>query len=245
MSYVIDVMKKHRSVRSFSQEKIEQRLVEEIISTAQMASTSNFIQAYSVIKVDDRNKRKLLVEFSGNQHYVGEAPVFLVFCADLYRIQELIKQQGLSPNFTTIESFLLTTIDTALFAQNVILAAESQGLGGVYIGGLRNSPKEVSELLELPELVFPLFGMCFGYPGDDLPEQKTRLPLSVVLHHDTYKLNTADVIKKYNQEVKEYYINRTSGKRSDTWSELMAKQFSKPLRPHLKSSINEKGFRLE
>lgn len=244
MNKVIEVMKNHRSIRAFSEQMIEQEQVEEIISAAQMASTSNFIQAYSVIQVHDKEKRKKLAHYSGDQAYVQQAPVFLVFSADLYRLEQVIKQLGSQPNFSTIENFILTTVDTALFAQNVMLAAESKGLGGVYIGGIRNKPEEVSKLLELPELVFPLFGMCIGYSKQET-EAKKRLPLTVTLHHDSYQKQQLQAIKNYDEEIKEYYLRRSKGKRNETWSQQMAQLFSKPLRAHIKSVLNDKGFRLD
>ncbi|MFV9510285.1 oxygen-insensitive NADPH nitroreductase [Tepidibacillus sp. LV47] len=245
MTTVLEIMANHRSIRSFDKRPVSQEKLEKIIATAQMASTSNFIQAYSVIQVTDQEKRKQLAHFSGDQSYVEQAPVFLVFCADLYRIQQVIEYKGEEANFSTIESFLLTTIDTALFAQNVMLAAESLGLGGVYIGGIRNQPEQVSEVLDLPQLVMPLFGMCLGYPAEPIPDQKPRLPLSVVLHQNTYKKEQLNEIHKYDQEIGNYYRKRTNGKREDTWSTMMARLFSKPLRKILRTFIEQKHFRLD
>lgn len=245
MNQVIEIMKNHRSIRNYSDQEVEQKKVEAILSAAQLASTSNFIQAYSVVQVTDQEKRKQLAHFSGDQTYVEQAPVFLVFCADLFRLQLVVKKEKIEPNFSTLESLLLTTIDTALFAQNVMLAAESFGLGGVYIGAIRNQPQEVSAILELPELVVPLFGMCLGYPKEPVPEQKERLPLSVILHQNSYNKNQLDVIKQYDQKIEAYYVKRTDGKRNDNWSKMMARLFSKPLRNHLRRFIQGKGFNME
>ncbi len=245
MNGFLKMIDNHRSIRSFSNQTILQSELEKIISAAQYASTSNFIQAYSVIQVRDTEKRKLLAQYSGNQEYVEKASEFLVFCADLYRLHEAIKYNGYEPDFSTLENFILTTVDTALFAQNVMIGAESKGMGGVFIGGIRNNPEKVSELLELPELVIPLFGICLGYPDSNLPDKKTRLPLTAILHRDAYDKNKIDIIEAYDKNIQEYYIKRTNGKMKDTWSLKMAQLFSKPLRAHLRSFILKKGFKLD
>lgn len=244
MNDVLDTMGKHRSVRSYLDTRVSQQELEQIIEIAQMASTSNFIQAYSVIQVEDKNKRKKLAQYSGNQSYIEEAPIFLVFCADIFRIKKMGEIKGITIDSSTVESFLLPTIDTTLFAQNIMLAAESKGLGGVYIGGIRNNPEKVSQILELPELVIPLFGMCLGYPKD-IPEQKPRLPLSVVLHKDAYQRENLKEINQYDQMIEAYYLRRTNGQRKSSWSEQAAILFSKPQRANFKKLILNKGFLLE
>lgn len=245
MSNLLGVINNHRSIRSYSNKQVDQEDLVEIIKAGQMASTSSFIQAYSVIQVNDKEKRKLLAEYSGGQSYVADAPVFLVFLADLYRLKESILETGNEPIFSTMESFLLASIDASLFAQNVMVAAESKGLGGVYIGGIRNQLEKVGDVLELPDLVLPLFGMCLGYPDANIPEKKKRLPLDVVLHQDTYNTDFKNSIQLYDKAIEEYYIMRTDGQVKDTWSKKMARNFSKPLRPNLKSYIEKEGFKLE
>src|SRR5690606_31594133 len=91
----------------------------------------------------------------------------------------------------TVENFIVATVDTALAAQNAVIAAESLGLGAVYIGGLRNNIEQVSELLRLPELVYPLFGMCLGVPAQS-PMTRPRLPLDSILHTDTYQIERTE-----------------------------------------------------
>ncbi|MCV5307300.1 nitroreductase NfsA, partial [Escherichia coli] len=83
------------------------------------------------------------------------------------------------------EQLLIGVVDTALLAQNALIAAESLGLGGVYIGGLRNSIEAVTELLELPQHVLPLFGLCLGWPADN-PDIKPRMPAAMLVHENRY-----------------------------------------------------------
>lgn len=242
MNDTINLIKSHKSIRKFLNKPLEEYKINEIISCSQAASTSSFMQAYTIIRVNDMKKRKALYELSGNQSYILECPLFLVFCADLHKFEIACELNGTKVSEGYTEAFIISTVDTSLAAQNTILAAESLGLGGVYIGGIRNNPEEVSKLLELPQNVYPVFGMCLGYP-DENPDLKQRLPMEVILCEDRYDVNDKlGSIKDYDAFISNYYEQRTNGLRKDTWTEQMAKLISKPLRPHMKEFLQNKGF---
>lgn len=242
MNQTIELLKSHRSIRAFKDQTVEQTLVEEIVVAGQAAATSSFIQACTVIQVSNPETRSKLAQCAGNQKYVETAPVFLVFCADMHRHQlacDLHKAE-MQSGFT--EQFITATVDCGLFAQNSAVAAESLGLGVVYIGGLRNQIAEVSELLELPELVYPVFGMCIGYP-DQNPEVKPRLPLGIALKQEVYSsTQDSEQLAEYDKEVKEYYRTRTGGTKEMTWTEQISGMLIKEARPHMLSFLQSKGF---
>ena len=179
MNEVIKLLQSRSSVRKFTDQIIPQDALEELIKCGQAAATSSFIQACTVIQVEDTSKRNLLVDLAGGQPYVASAAKFLVFCADMNRHKLVCDMHNSKMESGYTEQFITATVDVALFAQNVMTAAQSLGIGGVYIGGIRNNIAEVSDLLELPTLVYPVFGMCLGYPAQD-PETKPRLPISVI-----------------------------------------------------------------
>lgn len=239
---VLALLKQHRSIRKFTDRPVSPACIESLIEAGQAAATSSFIQACTVIQVSDPAKRTALAECAGNQVYVESAPIFLVFCADMQRHQRVceLHQSEMLSGFT--EQFITATVDCALFAQNTSIAAESIGLGIVYIGGLRNQIARVTELLELPHLVYPVFGMCLGYPDQD-PEVKPRLPLSVVLKHDRYE-DSEDIaaIQAYDQEVVRYYESRTGGNKSMGWSDQIAGMLVKEARPHMLNYLQTQGF---
>ncbi len=116
---------------------------------------------------------------------MARAPVFLVFCADLNRLEAVCRIHDIAAEKGWAEQFVTATVDAALLAQNVLLAAESLGMGGVFIGGIRNDPQTVCELLEIPDQVYPVFGMCLGWPAHD-PPPKPRLPADAILFTDRY-----------------------------------------------------------
>lgn len=242
MNPTIELLNSHRSIRKFTDEPVAQSTVDTLIKAGQAAATSSFIQACTVIQVSQGERRDALAEMANNQAYVSEAPVFLVFCADMKRHKLACDMHDADMLSGYTEQFLTASMDCALFAQNVIVAAESLGLGGVYIGGLRNKIQGVSDLLELPELVYPVFGMCLGHP-DQNPEVKPRLPLDVVLKQDRYDdSQDAKRIAAYDSDVREYYKTRTGGNKDMTWSEQISGMLVKEARPHMLPFLNGKGF---
>ncbi|WP_299198736.1 oxygen-insensitive NADPH nitroreductase [uncultured Amphritea sp.] len=245
MNAVIELLNSHRSIRKFTDQPIPQETVNTLVQAGQAAATSSFIQACTVIQVNDQDKRNQLVECSGGQAYVGEAPVFLVFCADMQRNKLACEMNDAEINSGFTEQFITATVDVGLFAQNLTIAAESLGLGIVYIGGIRNQIARVSELLELPELVYPVFGLCLGYP-DQNPEVKPRLPVEVILKQDSYSdSGDKETIAEYDKSVREYYQSRTGGNKEMTWSEQMSGMLVKEARPHMLSFLQERGFLLK
>lgn len=245
MNEIIDLLKCHRSIRKFTDHPVDQELVETLVQAGQCAATSSFIQACTVIQVHDKSARDKLCTCAAGQMYVKEAPIFLVFCADMKR-HKLACDMHDSPMLSGFtEQFLTASLDCALFAQNVLIGAESVGLGGCYIGAIRNKIAEVDQILDLPELVYPVFGMCLGYPDQD-PETKPRLPGPVVLKHDRYDHHhDRELIETYDDRVRQYYQSRTGGTKDNSWSEQISEMLVNESRPHMLDYLKLKGFLLK
>lgn len=242
---VTKLLQAHRSIRKFQQKPISQQDMEQIILSAQAAPTSSHVQAYSIVGVTDQTKRDRIAEYAGNQAYISTCSHFLVFCADFYRLEKLLsaRQIDATPALETTEKLLVGTVDASLAAQNAAIAAESLGLGIVYIGGIRRNPDKVSELLRLPHRVYPVFGVCLGYPDQD-PQTKPRLPMDVIYHENEYIEfeQQRGFLQEYDEQVKQYYTQRTGGTRQDTWSDSMEKLLTQPSREHMQSFLEERGF---
>lgn len=247
MNATIELLKQHRSIRKYKDTPVPEEHVVEIISTAQAAPTSSNIQAYSVVAVREAEKRRRLAELAGNQPYIAESPVFLIWCADLNKIRKAIRLHEDTELNQNAELFVLATIDAALAAQNAVVAAESLGYGTVYIGGIRNNPQDVTELLELPPLVYPVFGMCVGVP-DQHPDIRPRLPISAVYHRETYREEGLESdIKTYDASMRHYYATRKGGGKGGDldkeWSREMLRRFiGTRNRDHLHGFLLRRGF---
>jgi nitroreductase/CTP:molybdopterin cytidylyltransferase MocA len=178
-------MFRHRSRRTFRREPLAAGQLERLVDAARHASTSNFIQAYSVVAVSDPARRAECARLCGDQPHVAEAAVFAAICADLSKLAAACERHGTALQAGSFELFLQATIDAALLGQNLQLAAEAEGLGSCMIGGARNHPVALAALLGLPPGVFVVFGLTLGIPADD-PLPRLRMPLGGVLHRERY-----------------------------------------------------------
>ncbi|RLM27293.1 nitroreductase A [Brenneria alni] len=236
MTPTIDLLRRHRSIRAFTSQPLtdEQRSV--IIAAAQSASSSSFLQCSSIIRITDPAIRQTLVHYTGEQGYVAQAAEFWVFCADFHRHLQIFPQAetGLA------EQLLIGCVDTAMMAQNALIAAESLGLGGVFIGGVRNNIADVTTLLKLPQQVLPLFGLCLGYP-DANPLLKPRMPPEMLIHENGYQPLDREKLAEYDQQLMEYYLQRT-GDRRDSWSAHVQRSLKKELRPFMLDYLHQQGW---
>lgn len=250
-SPVIDSMLGHTSVRSYLPDPVSDDQLTAIISAAQSAASSSNLQAWSVVAVRDPVKRAALAECAGGQAHVRDAPLQLVWLADLARLEKLAASNDRpSAALDYMEMFLVGVIDAALAAQNAAAAAESLGLGTVYIGGMRNKPEAVAELLQLPQKVVAVFGMCVGTPDPSKPAAiKPRPPQSVVVHHETYSLSAQDEgINAYNEAMASFYVDQQMNV-NGTWAVHSAKRIAGPEtlsgRDTLVDALRHRGFALK
>ena len=244
MSSVIDLLKSHRSIRKFTEQAIEPELFNDLITAGQAAATSSFLQGSTVVRIKNPETRSAIAKLAGGQSYVESAAEFMIFCADLKRPGNYCDEYEKSFEGDYTEHFIIATVDVALMAQSMVAAAESVGLGICYIGGIRNDPAQVAELLGLPKGVYPVFGLCLGYPDQD-PEIKPRLPLSVILKEEVYnETGDREAIAEYDENIREYYRTRTGGGHGISWTEQVSTLLSEKARPHMKEFLAAQGFKL-
>ncbi len=243
MNPTIELLKSHRSIRKFTDQPVSRELLEELILAGQGAATSSHVQAYTVIHVKRPENRERIAELAGGQGYVASCGAFLMFCADMKRPTEAAERTGARVVRGMTEQLLVATVDTALMAQNVAVAAESAGLGICYIGGVRNNPQAISDLLGLPDHVYPVFGMCLGYPAHE-PDVKPRLPVEAVLKEDTYS-DDRELVAAFDDTMHAYYQSRKGGNKQSTWSQNLTPLFDTKLRPHMREFLVKRGFEMK
>ena len=245
MNETIKTILNHRSVRSYKPDPISDEKLDLIIQCAQMAPSSVNGQQMSIIVVKDEKRKEELMKLSSNQSFIMEAPVFLIFCADFYRAHLACEKYGKPlKNTDSLESTLVGAVDVGLSMQNAITAAESLGLGTCPIGGIRNNPLEISELLNLPEYVFPICGLVVGYP-EEVPGQKPRLPKDAVAFDETYNPDIKHLIDQYDETMSDYMNNRTNGESQRNWSVKIAERYSVTSHRNIKPAMAKKGFKNE
>jgi len=184
----LDALLAHRSVRNYTDQPLPAGTLETLIAAAQSASTSSNLQTWSVVAIEDPERKARLSTLAANQSQIREAPLFLVWLADLNRLEAAAARTGASAEgLHYLETLFVGVIDAALAAQNAVVALESLGMSAVYIGAIRNQPEQVAAELGLPPRVLPVFGLCVGYADESRPTQvKPRLPQPVVLHREQY-----------------------------------------------------------
>ena len=241
ISPVIELQVGHRAIRRYTGEPIPGELLAGLIRAGRGAASSSFIQAYSIIRITRRTARTAIARTAGNQPWIERAAEFLLFCADLRRVDAACRHAGAGALEGWTEHGLAAVVDVALMAQNVLLAAESVGLGGVYIGGIRNDPQTVVDQLEIPELVVPVFGLCLGWPAES-PAVKPRQPLGLILHQDVYRDPEPQRLADYDRTMADYYAARGNNTRRGDWSTTTAKATQGKKREHMLPWLRRMGF---
>ncbi len=202
---MIDILKGRKSIRRYTSQPISDSLLNELLETAERASTTGNMQLYSVIVTRSKEGKERLAPCHFNQPMITAAPVVLTFCADFNRFSKWCKQRNASPGYDNFHSFLTAMIDTLLFAQNFCVAAESKGLGICYLGTTTYTADKLVDILELPQLVMPVTTVTVGYPNEN-PEQPDRLPVASVIHkekYSDYSDEAIDTIFSYKESLPE------------------------------------------
>lgn len=249
LSPTIEQIRAHASVRNFTPDPVPDDWIETIVETAQWASTSCFRQMYSVIAIKDRQTKHELAVLCGGQRWIDDCAVFLAFCADLNRLDEICKTEAKTVHMDYTETFLAAVLDVGLFMQNAALSAESLGLGMVMIGGLRDHPREIIRLLGLPRGVFGVSGMCLGFPAVK-PARKPRLPVDEVLHWERYNSGErSGRLAAYDESIRSAGIYKTIDGERRSWTAVMARTSAKAPaeegRRRLREVLQEQGYVLE
>ncbi|WP_335991634.1 NADPH-dependent oxidoreductase [Glycomyces sp. MUSA5-2] len=196
----------HRSVRRFGPRDVTDDELTTLVAAAQSAPTSSNLQPWSVIAVRDPERRARLAHLSGEQAFIAQAPLFLVWVADLGRARRLAARRGTDVHAADyLETTLIGFIDTALAAQNAVTAAESLGLGSVFVGAIRNRPEEVAAELKLPPHTVAAFGLAVGEPDPaERAGVKPRLPQEAVLHREQYSDASDAHLDVYDERLAAY-----------------------------------------
>ncbi len=199
---MLDLAKAHRSIRSFTDQDIDNALLNDLLLAGLRSSSSGNMQTWSVIVTRDEEKKKQLYHAHLEQSMVLEAPVVLTFCADLFRMREWIRVNDSKQSFDDFLGFLTGTVDAVIAAQTVCLAAESVGLGICYMGTTWWAADQIIDLLKLPQEVFPVTSLVIGYPAEE-PELRGRLPLDVMVHQEQYRQLSDEEIRQTHAEREE------------------------------------------
>jgi nitroreductase len=247
---VLETMLGHRSVRAYLPDALAPGVLETLVAAAQSAPTSSNLQAWSVVAVQDPERKGRLADLSNSQRFIRQAPLFLCWVADLSRLTRLGEaHQRKLEGLDYLESFMVALVDAALAAQNCVVAAESLGLGTVYVGALRHHPEKVAAELNLPPNAFAAFGLAVGHPDPAVPGAvKPRLPQSLVLHREQYGItDEGTAIAGYDKALGDF--SQAVGMGQQDWTQRMISRVGTAAalsgRDRMKDALTALGFGLK
>jgi nitroreductase len=242
-SQTIDTLNARVSIREYTDQPIDDDTLLTLLNAARRSPTSSNIQTYSFVVVRDPERKRVLAHLGGDQKHIEQAPVFVAICADLNRAARGMALHG-QQLATNIETTLISVIDASIAGQSLALAAESLGLGTVMIGGMRNHPDQVADLLGLPEGVFVVYGLCIGYVAER-PPQKPRLPAETVISYERYEPASDEALQTYDAQLAEHYRSIGRSTPDAAWTGFNARRLGTAPRPHMREFLKKQGFSLE
>jgi hypothetical protein len=204
------------------------------------------MQTYSFVLVTDSKVREMLFKVIGRQKCMEQAPAWIVICADMARQLELFNALKIKTEFGPLGKFIPSVIDASLAAENMILAAESLGLGTVFIGSIWDVMKKAAAILQVPKDVLPMLLLCIGYP-DETPPRRPRWPLKAVLHENCYNMPSRKLMEQYYRKAnKELVEMEYFSKGVESWAEHWQRKFPaagvEKWETILKKDLTELGF---
>lgn len=245
MNETLKIIANHRSSRSFTDEPVAEAVLDELIATCQRAPTSGNTQHVSLLVIRDAQKRAKIAELAGGQPWIARAPVFLLVLVDHYKTAQAMALQG-RPHVIQehVEGTISAVTDGGILLGQLMIAAQSLGLGIVPIGAVRNDADALIDLLHLPPLVFPLVGLCVGHIKNPA-QQRPRLPLETFRFDETY--GTPDMkaaIGTYDETLLAHWqkVGRPEGQ---AWSDSITAYSDHNYRPHLGKALLRQGFRFD
>ena len=240
-----------RTHRSYTAQPVPDELIDLLLAVALSASAKSDFQQASIIKLKDADKRKRIAEHFPAMPWIGTSPAFLVFCGDARRLERISTMRNHPQRNGDIEAFLNASVDAALALQTFILAAESVGLGCCPISVVRNQMPTVARELALPDGVFPVAGLCFGYPAAK-GFVSMRLPPAVTVHTDIYDDSALPAhIDAYDRRRSERHATPREQQRNPKlfgyadfygWSEDKARQQAQPEGASFAEHVKRHGF---
>ncbi|HUT12872.1 MAG TPA: nitroreductase family protein [Thermoguttaceae bacterium] len=183
----LDLLMGRASCRDFSRRRIPPEVLQKILEAGTHAATGGNLQPYSIIKTEKEETKQRLAELCGRQYFMASAPVMLLFCIDWHRLRRWAELE-VAPytSASSFRNFWISFQDTIICAQSICTAADSLGVGSVYIGMVLECLTELRDMFRLPDAVFPVVLLCLGYPAEELDPAR-KLAVEAVVHDEQYR----------------------------------------------------------
>ena len=243
----------HRTQRRYKPDPVPDAVLDIVLAAALSAPSKSDLQQVAIVLVKDPAKQSAIGGWIPDMPWIAQAPLFAVFCGDHRRIRRVAELRGRPFPNDTLDMFMNAAVDAGLVLQNFITAAEAVGLGCCPISVVRNHVEKLADLLQLPPGVFPVAGLCAGYPSQP-GWISVRLPPAVTVHTDRYddgdlpaQLEAYDRRREGRHATpreNQRYADRLGYTEPYGWSEDKARQYSVPERHNFGPFIRGHGFGL-
>ncbi len=237
--------------RRFRDEPVPSALIDTLAALALAAPTKSDLQQRDILIIEDAAIRSRIDTLLADQDWIPRAPHFLVFLANNRRQRQVHDWTGIPFANDHLDAFFNASVDAGIVLSAFVLAAEAAGLGCCPVSVIRNHAEEVSSLLSLPDHVFPVAGLGFGWPQSS-SYISLRLPLAATVHRDRYRESTSEIVSAYDRRRNGVFpyrqqrnVARFGTSDSYGWSEDKARQYAEPERADFGKFVNGRGFKLK
>lgn len=247
----LERMARRGVVRRFKPEPVPAELIETLIAVALSSPSKSDLQGRDVLIVDDPAMRQRINALLADQDWIPAAPHFIVFLGNNRRQRQVHEWRGHAFANDHLDAFFNAAVDAGIALSAFVTAAEAAGLGCCPVSVIRNHAAEVSRMFKLPDHVFPVAGMGFGWPAVPM-NISARLQLGVTVHRNTFTDCTREMVAAYDKRrngVFPYRAQRNVARFGTSpdygWSEEKARHYASPERADFGAFIKAKGFKLE
>ena len=246
---IIQTMLSRKSIRHYTPEMPTDEIIHSIVRAGQQAPFASQLGSLLLSRNQASNKFK--------------APLLFTLCVDAHKWELIMAQRNWQMAGDDLLLLLLGMQDAALMAENMVIAAESLGLGSCFLGDAPFRSKEIIQAYHLPNRVFPMVQLTMGYPAED-PPTRPRYPIDFVLFEDRYPEFSPNDIQRAMQIMDDGYLAqdyyrrnkamiRLQTDRKDTytfdnysWTEHISRKWGQRLFPAtLINEFERCGFHIE
>ena len=238
MEPIIQSLFDRKSVRAYTDQEISEETARLILSAAAQAPTAGNQQLYTILRITDPEKKRLLSDSCDHQPFISQAKLVLIFCADCLKWYSAFQAAGCQPRKPDEGDLLLAVSDANIAAQNAVVAAQALGIGSCYIGDIMENAEIQREILGLPRYVFPAAMAVFGYPTEQQKarEKPRRFPLEYIVQENEYRMLT-------QEELRSMFSERAAARGFEDWlyafcqrkyNSDFAREMSRSVRVYLK-----------
>jgi nitroreductase len=252
MSETLDTILNRKSIRAYRDQPVDPATKKKIIDATLRSPTAGNQMLYSIIEVTRQDTKDRLAITCDNQPFIAKAPLVLLFLADYQRwmdyfqacdIDAFCAAQDLPKRTPDKGDLFLACCDALIAAQTSVLAAESLGLGSCYIGDIMENYEIHKELFDLPNHVFPITMVCYGYPTtlQKKRELTQRFGPEYICFKDTYKrLPKTELTAMFEQRQNQVFGNRETLKGAKNFAQYMyKKKYASAFAAEMNRSVNK------